>query len=83
MDYRARGGSKVCPLGLGMDEPRLGQQNAKIKKVSHRFINRCRMKDQVQDSSQIDLPSHLRVRVRQGIQSNVRCSISRLLKKLD
>ena len=49
--------------------------------VSHRFINRCRMKDQVQDSSQIDLPSHLRVR--QGMKSNVRCSISRLLKKLD
>ncbi|GJX29000.1 mediator of RNA polymerase II transcription subunit 11 [Tanacetum coccineum] len=32
------------------------------------------MKDQVQDSSQIDLPSHLRVR--QGIQANVRSSIS-------
>ncbi|GJZ15301.1 hypothetical protein Tco_0550978 [Tanacetum coccineum] len=30
--------------------------------------------DQVQDSSQIDLPSHLRVR--QGIQANVRSSIS-------
>ena len=25
VDYRAKGGSKVCPLGLGMDEPRLGQ----------------------------------------------------------
>ncbi|KAL4592109.1 hypothetical protein LXL04_005093 [Taraxacum kok-saghyz] len=32
----------------------------------------------VQDSSKIDLPSHLRVR--QGIQANVRSSISRLLK---
>ena len=25
VDYRAKGGSKVCPLGLGMDEPRLGR----------------------------------------------------------
>lgn len=28
MDYRARGGSKVCPLGLGMDEPRLSHQQS-------------------------------------------------------
>ena len=33
-------------------------------------MNRCRIKEQVQDSSQIDPPSHLRVR--QGIPSNVR-----------
>ncbi|RHN75918.1 hypothetical protein MtrunA17_Chr2g0326391 [Medicago truncatula] len=50
------------------------------KNLSHRIINRCRIKDQVRDSSQIDLPSHLRVR--QG-SLLVRCSISRLLKKLD
>ena len=63
MDYRARGRSEVCPLGLGMDEPRLGQASIDEKKnLSHRIINRCRIKDQVQDSSQIDLPSHLRVR---------------------
>ena len=37
----------------------------------------------VQDSSQIYLPSHPQPQVWQGIQSNVRCSISRLLQKLD
>ena len=33
----------------------------KKKNFSHRVINRCRIQDQVQDSSQIDLPSHPRV----------------------
>lgn len=82
MDYRARGKSKGCPSGSMLIELDWAEKMTKKKKnFSYRIINRCRIKDQVQDSSKIDLPSHLRVR--QGIVSNVPCSISRLLKKLD
>lgn len=81
MDYRARGKSKVCPSGFkNLDWASIDEKMTKKRKTSP-IASRCRIKDQVQDSSQIDLPSHLRVR--QGIVSNVPCSISRLLKKLD
>nr|GFA56927.1 peptidase C50, separase [Tanacetum cinerariifolium] len=49
-------------------------KNDKRKTSPIASLTGCRMKDQVQDSSQIDIPSHLRVR--QGIQANVRSSIS-------
>ena len=41
-------------------EPWEKWQRKEKNNFSHRIINRCRIKDQVQDSSQIDLPSHLR-----------------------
>ncbi|KAK4837254.1 hypothetical protein QYF36_003984 [Acer negundo] len=43
-----------------LDWASIDEKMTKSKRLPSRFINRCRMKDQVQDSSQIDLPSHLR-----------------------
>jgi len=43
-----------------LDWASIDEKMTKSKRLPSRFINRCRMKDQVQDSSKIDLPSHLR-----------------------
>lgn len=81
MDYRARGKSKVCPSGTkSLDWASIDEKMTKKRKTSPiASLTGVGLKIR----SRIRVKSTFPLRVRQGIVSNVPCSISRLLKKLD
>lgn len=82
MDYRALGKSKVCPSGTkSLDWASIDEKMTKKKGKTYPIASLTGVGLKIR--SRIRVKSTFPLRVRQGIVSNVPCSISRLLKKLD